>query len=95
MTMYKEASAQGNAPTISPTSISKSNSIDAAIVSKVNRICFAFLEALESRRSTNLQNIITAHVCQNPPALENGLFEISTLQSESYTIFIQLHTNLW
>lgn len=49
--------------------------------SKVNMICAAFLEALRERTSTHLQNIITAHVCKNPPDLEAGLTEISKLQS--------------
>jgi elongator complex protein 1 len=41
--------------------------------SKVNQICDAFLEVLETRTATNLQNIITANVCKSPPALGDGL----------------------
>lgn len=40
---------------------------------KVNRICDAFLEVLQSKYATNLQNVITAHVCKVPPNLEAGL----------------------
>jgi elongator complex protein 1 len=50
--------------------------------SKVNRICDAFLKSLETRTSTNLQNLISAHVCKNPPALEEGLLEIANLRSK-------------
>ena len=50
-------------------------------ISKVNKICDAFLEALHERTSTHLQNTITAHVCKNPPDLDAGLTEISKLRS--------------
>ena len=50
--------------------------------SKVNMICAAFLEALHERTSTHLQNMITAHVCKDPPDLDTGLTEISKLQSK-------------
>ncbi|KAI9727139.1 MAG: hypothetical protein M1828_007340 [Chrysothrix sp. TS-e1954] len=43
------------------------------VVSKVNTICDAFLRALQKRYSTNLQNVITAHLCKSPPAIEDGL----------------------
>ena len=54
-------------------------------VSKVNKICDAFLSVLQQRKSTNLQNIITAHVCKSPPDLEAGLNEVAKLQSMNYT----------
>ncbi|KAJ5501455.1 hypothetical protein N7453_006272 [Penicillium expansum] len=41
--------------------------------SKINKICDAFLAALQSRVDTNLQNLITAHVCKSPPDMEAGL----------------------
>jgi elongator complex protein 1 len=47
--------------------------------SKVNRICDAFLEILRSRMSTNLQNVITAHLCKVPPDLDAGLLEVAKL----------------
>ncbi|MCJ1392237.1 hypothetical protein MMC18_005104 [Xylographa bjoerkii] len=49
---------------------------------KINNICDAFLEALQLRASTNLQNIITAHVCKSPPDLEAGLLEVAKLQRD-------------
>ncbi|MCJ1283838.1 hypothetical protein MMC26_003169 [Xylographa opegraphella] len=50
---------------------------------KINIICDAFLQALQPCASTNLQNIITAHVCKSPPDLEAGLLEVAKLQSGS------------
>lgn len=47
--------------------------------SKVNRICDAVLEILKTRTATNLQNIITAHVCKSPPALDDGLLVVAQL----------------
>ncbi|KAJ9141969.1 Elongator complex protein 1 [Pleurostoma richardsiae] len=50
--------------------------------SKVNAICDAVLEALQSRKGTNLQNIITANVCKDPPALDDGLLVVAGLMQE-------------
>ncbi|KAF2461618.1 IKI3 family-domain-containing protein [Lineolata rhizophorae] len=41
--------------------------------SKINRICDAFLDALEDMKATNLRNIITANVCKSPADLDAGL----------------------
>lgn len=49
-------------------------------ISKINRICDAFLEALKRRQVTNLQNIVTAHVCKAPPDLDAGLSLVAKLQ---------------
>ena len=46
-------------------------------LSKVNRICDAFLASLADGISRNLQNVITAHVCKNPPDLEAGLLQVA------------------
>ncbi|KAI3394287.1 hypothetical protein diail_2934 [Diaporthe ilicicola] len=54
--------------------------------SKVNRICDSVLETLQARRDTNLQNIITANVCKNPPALEDGLIVVAKLMQEDETM---------
>lgn len=53
-----------------------------APVSKVNRICDAFLDALKNRTLTHFQNVITAHVCKTPPDLDAGLSQIAGLRSE-------------
>lgn len=47
---------------------------------KVNRICDAFLAVLRDRYNTNLQNVITAHVCKLPPNIEAGLTVVSELR---------------
>lgn len=52
------------------------------VQSKVNTICDALLKALQSRKATNLQNIITAHVCKEPPALDDGLSLVAELMQE-------------
>jgi elongator complex protein 1 len=54
--------------------------------SKVNKICDAFLEVLKSRKSTNLQNIITANVCKSPPALDDGLIVVAQLMKENTSL---------
>ncbi|CAN8103768.1 unnamed protein product [Discula destructiva] len=51
-------------------------------VSKVNLICDSILKTLQARKDTNLQNIITANVCKNPPALEDGLQVVAELMQE-------------
>ncbi|KAI8715726.1 Elongator complex protein 1 [Fusarium sp. LHS14.1] len=49
---------------------------------KVNTVCDALIKALQNRKDTNLQNIITAHVCKSPPALDDGLLLVSELMKE-------------
>ncbi|KAJ5673873.1 hypothetical protein N7462_009312 [Penicillium macrosclerotiorum] len=51
--------------------------------SKVNSICDAFLVVLQNRLETNLQNLITAHVCKDPPDLETGLTLVANLRVEN------------
>ncbi|KAJ5938769.1 hypothetical protein N7466_001903 [Penicillium verhagenii] len=50
---------------------------------KINTICNAFLEVLQNRLDTNLQNLITAHVCKSPPDLEAGLNLVARLRTEN------------
>lgn len=52
--------------------------------SKVNRICDAFLDALQGHTADHLRNMVSAHVCKNPPDLEAGLRMIADLRSEYY-----------
>lgn len=57
--------------------------------SKVNAICDSVLKHLQARKDVagaNLQNIITANVCKNPPALEDGLLVVSELMQEDETL---------
>ncbi|KND92822.1 Elongator complex protein 1 [Tolypocladium ophioglossoides CBS 100239] len=49
---------------------------------KVNTVCDTLLKSLRSRKATNLQNIITAHVCKVPPALDDGLTLVAELMQE-------------
>ena len=41
--------------------------------SKVNRVCDAVLQDLHSRKPASLQNVITANLCKDPPALDDAL----------------------
>ena len=78
-TMYKETLRN---KVLGPEHTQKpSTSEDKNMTSKVNKICDSFLQTLKSRTATNLQNIITAHVCKTPPDFEAGLLEVSRLQS--------------
>lgn len=73
--MYQDTKrARNNLTTIPPTSSTQT--------SKVNAVCDALLKALQPHKSTHLQNIITAHVCKNPPALEDGLTLVAELMKE-------------
>ncbi|CCC07246.1 unnamed protein product [Sordaria macrospora k-hell] len=54
--------------------------------SKINTICDAVLHSLKAKKSANLQNIITAHVCKNPPALSDGLQVVASLMEEDETL---------
>lgn len=50
--------------------------------SKVNAICDAVLKGLQSLKATHLQNIISAHVCKVPPAMDDGLTLVAELMQE-------------
>ena len=78
-TMYKETLGKSPSPRIVEEQSSTLSS--GTKHSKVNTICNTFLEALHERTSSHLQNVITAHVCKNPPDLDAGLTEISKLRS--------------
>ncbi|KAL5346138.1 putative elongator complex protein 1 [Pseudogymnoascus australis] len=54
--------------------------------SKVNRVCDAMLSILSHRQSTNLKNIITAHLCKSPPALDDGLKVVALLMSSDQSM---------
>ena len=67
-------------PMIVPSSVPEPS---AAMQSgKVNRICDAFLSVLESKASTNLQNIVTAHVCKRPPDFSAALQLVADLRQK-------------
>ncbi|OJJ44722.1 hypothetical protein ASPZODRAFT_144677 [Penicilliopsis zonata CBS 506.65] len=85
-TLYKDTlkiskieAANGTLPT---TDVEKPSQLPSKD-SKVNRICDAFLAALSNHMDTNLQNLITAHVCKSPPDLEAGLELVAHLREKS------------
>lgn len=88
-TMYKETvQSRATAPVINGVTngAELETSDELVMQSKVNRICDALLKELESRRATNLQNIVTANVCKSPPDLEGGLSVVSKLREQGEDI---------
>ncbi|KXH41478.1 IKI3 family protein [Colletotrichum nymphaeae SA-01] len=78
-TMYKDT--KRSARSFEPSTETPAPA-DASSKSKVNKICDAILKSLQTKKSTNLQNIITAHVCKVPPALGDGLTLVAELMQE-------------
>ena len=84
-TIYKETlTSQLDLPLVNGHANGVPNgSPDSAVpvaTSKINSICNAVLRVLQDEPSSHLQNIITAHVCKNPPDLEAGLSLVSDLR---------------
>ncbi|WYZ37299.1 hypothetical protein EsH8_II_000805 [Colletotrichum jinshuiense] len=80
-TMYKDTKRSARS-TVEPSAETPEAPADQSNKSKVNKICDAILKSLQSKKSTNLQNIITAHVCKVPPALDDGLTLVAELMQE-------------
>lgn len=55
---------------------------DGSKQSKVNAICDAMIAVLSERLSTNIQNVITAYVCKNPPDHSAALQLVSRLRDQ-------------
>lgn len=70
-----KATDQANGTQVTPAGVGMSKK-----ESKVNRICDGFLFVLNNRIDTNLQNLVTAHVCKSPPDLEAGLQLVAKLR---------------
>ncbi|KAE9985914.1 hypothetical protein EG328_006754 [Venturia inaequalis] len=92
-TMYKETIQKRQPETttigLSNATLAPTTNTEAALLvakSKINGICDAFLASLQSHKSTNLQNIITASVSKSPPDLEGGLTVISDLREQDEAI---------
>lgn len=77
-TMYKETLPGG--PDSHDLSVVENSEV---AVSKVNRICNAFLDSLKDHSLTHFQNVVTAHVCKTPPDLDAGLAQIAGLRSKN------------
>lgn len=78
-TMYKETRPRASDDKATPSAPNGVVSAEIGKTSKINRICDAMLEVFKHRTTTNLKNIITANVCKNPPALEDGLQVVAQL----------------
>ncbi|KAJ5579148.1 hypothetical protein N7450_008015 [Penicillium hetheringtonii] len=82
-TLYKDTlkiSKNESAVVAQPDTPAMFSAPKSSKVSKVNAICDAFLAVLQYRMDTNLQNLVTAHVCKSPPDLEAGLELVAGLR---------------
>lgn len=68
-TSTREATANGNTRTLK--------------TDKVNSICTALIEALATRPAEYQQNIVTAHICKQPPDTKSALLLVSSLRQTS------------
>lgn len=81
--MYKDTRpSNGHKLFLSNQDAAQAAALRPSTSSKVNSICDAVLETLQTHKNANLQNIITAHVCKNPPALDDALQMVAGLMSE-------------
>lgn len=78
--MYQDTKRQG--PRQNSENKGDGGSAATPTASKVNTVCDDLLKRLQPRKATNLQNIITAHVCKFPPALDDGLALVAELMQE-------------
>ncbi|PKS06941.1 hypothetical protein jhhlp_005537 [Lomentospora prolificans] len=85
-TMYKDTKPQKGEPNESLESREEDAERVGNSTSKINKICDAVLRGLQGRKTTNLQNIITAHVCKVPPALDDGLALVAGLMREDESL---------
>lgn len=83
-TMYKETAKRANGGVPRDVVLTGESRFD--VNTKVNRICDAFLQVLEKRTETNLQNIVTANVCKTPPDLEGGLRIVAKLKEQDTSL---------
>ncbi|KAJ6440781.1 elongator complex protein 1 [Purpureocillium lavendulum] len=81
-TMYQDTKRARVGPIANLPETDSSTSITPSSSSKVNTVCDALLKSLLPRKASNLQNIITAHVCKAPPALDDGLTLVAELMRE-------------
>ena len=80
-TMYRETLAPTEAKLANGLSNGDTDLPPISTASKMNKICDTFLRVLQVDSTSRLQNIVTAHVCKNPPDLESGLRLISNLRN--------------
>ncbi|KIH95256.1 elongator complex protein 1 [Sporothrix brasiliensis 5110] len=79
-TMYKDTKKTSTAtPFRLPQLVPPTPAPASASSTKVNTVCDAVLARLATRKKTNLQNIITAHVSKLPPAIDDGLTVVAQL----------------
>lgn len=81
-TLYKETRKSTNiTQTVADTQSDSVSATPSSVTNKVNDICNAILAVLQTKTSTNLQNIVTANVSKTPPDLEGGLTVVANLMA--------------
>ncbi|KAL8334655.1 hypothetical protein RB598_009083 [Gaeumannomyces tritici] len=80
-TMYKDTKRPKSSAPAFQSGAAEAPELEAKR-SKVNTVCDAVLAALQAGKTSNLQNIITANVCKDPPALGDGLLVVAGLMKE-------------
>lgn len=81
-TIYRDTLGPSDKPVVNGTLVENPGQISSLGRSKVNKVCDAILQVLQKQSPPRLQNIVTAHVCKNPPDLEAGLKLLSNLSLE-------------
>ena len=81
--MYRETKPREYSMRVEDVAVTIAPQASRSTTSKVNRICDAFLVAMQKDSGARLQNIITAHVCKNPPAVEAGLKVAAALRERN------------
>ncbi|KAI5295661.1 hypothetical protein KEM52_000653 [Ascosphaera acerosa] len=79
-TLYRDTLKVAGEPVPATVTATASTS---ATNGKVNKICDGFISVLSTRVDTNLQNLVTAHVCKSPPDLEAALALVTRLKKQS------------
>uniref|UniRef100_A0A093Y853 Elongator complex protein 1 n=1 Tax=Talaromyces marneffei PM1 TaxID=1077442 RepID=A0A093Y853_TALMA len=81
-TLYKDTLklSKAEADAAAKAGVNAAGPLKSSKDSKINRICDAFLVALKNKMDTNLQNVVTAHVCKFPPDLDSGLQLVADLR---------------
>ncbi|PGH27475.1 hypothetical protein AJ80_00715 [Polytolypa hystricis UAMH7299] len=82
-TLYRDTLKRADAEATSAGMVNGEPPVPVTKGSKVNRICDAFLSVLSNKIDTNLQNLVTAHVCKSPPDLDAGLQLVAKLREQS------------
>lgn len=83
--MYKNTKPSKAQPEVPGSAQGAPDAESASAAGKANTVCDAVLTSLRTRKTKDhdtLQNMITANLCKNPPAFEDGLSVVAQLMQE-------------